>query len=240
MSNDVRQWQQRTELLLGTEKMERLRNAHVLIVGVGGVGAYAAEMICRAGVGHMTLVDADTVQPTNINRQLPATHSVLGRPKVEVLAERFRDINPELDLTVLPVYLKDEAIPELLDSRKFDFIVDAIDTVAPKCYLIYHALQRRIKIVSSMGAGAKSDITQVRFADLWETYHCGLSKAVRKRLQKMGIKRKLPVVFSTEQADEKAVILVDDEQNKKSTTGTVSYMPAVFGCYLAEYVIQKI
>ena len=240
MSNDVRQWQQRTELLLGEEKMERLRKAHVLIVGVGGVGAYAAEMICRAGVGHMTLVDADTVQPTNINRQLPAIHSALGRPKAEVLAERFRDINPELDLTVLPVYLKDEAIPELLDSRKFDFIVDAIDTVAPKCYLIYHAKQRGIKIVSSMGAGAKKDITQVRFADLWETYHCGLSKAVRKRLQKMGVKRRLPVVFSTEQADEKAVILVDDEQNKKSTTGTVSYMPAVFGCYLAEYVIRKI
>lgn len=240
MSNDVRQWQQRTELLLGEEKMERLRKAHVLIVGVGGVGAYAAEMICRAGVGHMTLVDADTVQPTNINRQLPATHSALGRPKAEVFAERFRDINPELDLTVLPVYLKDEAIPELLDSRKFDFIVDAIDTVAPKCYLIYHAMQRGIKIVSSMGAGAKKDITQVRFADLWETYHCGLSKAVRKRLQKMGVKRRLPVVFSTEQADEKAVILVDDEQNKKSTTGTVSYMPAVFGCYLAEYVIRKI
>ena len=226
--------------LMGKEKMERLRKAHVLVVGVGGVGAYAAEMICRAGVGQMTLVDADTVQPTNINRQLPATHSVLGKPKAEVLAARFRDINPDLKLTVLPVYLKDEAIPELLDSAHFDFIVDAIDTVAPKCYLIYHALQRGLKIVSSMGAGAKRDITQVRFADLWETYHCGLSKAVRKRLQKMGMKRRLPVVFSTEQADPEAVILVENEQNKKSTAGTVSYMPAVFGCYLAEYVIRKL
>lgn len=235
-----REWQQRTELLLGKDRMEHLRNSHVLVVGLGGVGAYAAEMICRAGVGKMTIVDADTVQPSNINRQLPALHSVIGRPKAEVLAERFKDINPDLDLTVLPVYLKDEAIPELLDSAKFDFIVDAIDTVAPKCYLIYNALKRGIKIVSSMGAGAKSDITQVRFADLWETYHCGLSKAVRKRLQKMGMKRKLPVVFSTEQADPDAVILIDNEQNKKSTTGTVSYMPAVFGCYLAEYVIRKI
>ena len=235
-----REWQQRTELLLGKERMEHLRNSHVLVVGLGGVGAYAAEMICRAGVGKMTIVDADTVQPSNINRQLPALHSVIGRPKAEVLAERFKDINPDLDLTVLPVYLKDEAIPELLDSAKFDFIVDAIDTVAPKCYLIYNALKRGLKIVSSMGAGAKSDITQVRFADLWETYHCGLSKAVRKQLQKMGMKRKLPVVFSTEQADANAVILIDDEQNKKSTTGTVSYMPAVFGCYLAEYVIRKI
>lgn len=235
-----KEWQQRTELLLGKDRMEHLRNSHVLVVGLGGVGAYAAEMICRAGVGKMTIVDADTVQPSNINRQLPALHSVIGRPKAEVLAERFKDINPDLDLTVLPVYLKDEAIPELLDSAKFDFIVDAIDTVAPKCYLIYNALKRGLKIVSSMGAGAKSDITQVRFADLWETYHCGLSKAVRKRLQKMGMKRKLPVVFSTEQADPNAVILIDDEQNKKSTTGTVSYMPAVFGCYLAEYVIRKI
>lgn len=240
MSEDNTGWQQRTELLLGKEKTGRLRRAHVLVVGLGGVGAYAAEMLCRAGVGHLTIVDADTVQPTNINRQLPALHSTLGMPKAEVLAARFRDINPDIRLEVLPVYLKDEAIPELLDSAKFDFIVDAIDTVAPKCYLICHALRRGLKIVSSMGAGAKSDITQIRFADLWETYHCGLSKAVRKRLQKMGMRRKLPVVFSTEQADPRAVLLVDGERNKKSTAGTVSYMPAVFGCYLAEYVIRKI
>lgn len=233
-------WKQRTELLLGEDKMTRLRNAHVLVVGLGGVGAYAAEMICRAGVGRMTIVDADTVQPTNLNRQLPALHSTLGMPKAAVLEKRFRDINPDLELKVLPVFLKDENIPELLDADTYDFIVDAIDTLSPKCYLIYHALQRRIKIVSSMGAGAKSDITQVRFSDLWDTYHCGLSKAVRKRLQKMGVKRKIPVVFSTEQADPKAVLLTDDEMNKKSTCGTVSYMPAVFGCYLAEYVIKRL
>ncbi len=233
-------WQQRTELLLGEEKINRLRNSHVLVVGLGGVGAYAAEMICRAGVGRMTIVDADTVQPTNINRQLPALHSTIGMPKADVLAARFKDINPDIQLTVLPVYLKDENIPELLDSAKFDFVVDAIDTISPKCFLIYNALIRKLKIVSSMGAGAKSDITQVRFADLWETYHCGLSKAVRKRLQKMGMKRKLPVVFSIEQSNPSAVILTDEEQNKKSTNGTVSYMPAVFGCYLAEYVIKRL
>lgn len=233
-------WKQRTRLLLGEEKSERLRQAHVLVVGVGGVGAYAAEMLCRAGVGRLTLVDADTVQPTNINRQLPALHSMLGQPKVEVLAARFRDINPEVELTVLPVFLKDENIPQLLDAARYDFVVDAIDTLAPKCHLIAEALRRRIKIVSSMGAGAKSDITQIRFADIWDTYHCGLSKAVRKRLQKMGIRHKLPVVFSTEQADPKAVLLTDDERNKKSTCGTVSYMPAVFGCYLAEYVIRRL
>lgn len=233
-------WKQRTRLLLGEEKSERLRRAHVLVVGVGGVGAYAAEMLCRAGVGRLTLVDADTVQPTNINRQLPALHSTLGQPKVEVLAARFRDINPEVELTVLPVFLKDENIPQLLDAARYDFVVDAIDTLAPKCHLIAEALRRRIKIVSSMGAGAKSDITQIRFADIRDTYHCGLSKAVRKRLQKMGIRHKLPVVFSIEQADPKAVLLTDDERNKKSTCGTVSYMPAVFGCYLAEYVIRRL
>ena len=233
-------WKQRTRLLLGEEKMERLQQAHVLVVGLGGVGAYAAEMICRAGVGRMTIVDADTVQPTNINRQLPALHSTMGREKAEVLAARFKDINPDIQLTVLPVFLKDDNIPELLDAARYDFVVDAIDTLAPKCYLIAEALKRHIKLVSSMGAGAKSDITQIRFADIWDTYHCGLSKAVRKRLQKLGIKRKLPVVFSTEQADPKAVLLTEDEQNKKSTCGTVSYMPAVFGCYLAEYVIKRL
>ena len=233
-------WKQRTELLLGEDKMARLQSAHVLGVGLGGVGAYAAEMICRAGVGRMTIVDADTVQITNLNRQLPAMHSTLGMFKADVLEARFKDINPDLELKVLPVFLKDENILDLLDADEYDFIVDAIDTLSPKCYLIYHALQRRIKIVSSMGAGAKSDITQVRFADLWDTYHCGLSKAVRKRLQKMGVKRKVPVVFSTEQADPKAVLLTDDEMNKKSTCGTVSYMPAVFGCYLAEYVIKRL
>ena len=243
-------WTDRTALLLGEEKMRRLQEAHVLVVGVGGVGAYAAEMLCRAGVGEMTIVDADTVQPTNINRQLPATHSTIGRPKVEVLAERFRDINPDIRLHALPMYLKEEEVASLLDGTlncqlpivdcQFDVIVDAIDTIAPKCALIVEAMRRGIPIVSSMGAGAKSDITQIRFADLWDTYHCGLAKAVRTRLKKAGIRKSLPVVFSTEQANRQAVITVDDERNKKSTAGTISYMPAVFGCYLAEYVIRHL
>ncbi len=237
------QWTERTALLLGEDKVHRLSEAHVLVVGVGGVGAYAAEMLCRAGVGELTLVDADTVQPSNINRQLPATHSTIGRPKVEVLAERFRDINPEIRIHTLPIYLKDDETGDLLDgagSSHCSFIVDAIDTIAPKCALIMEAMHRGIPIVSSMGAGAKSDITQIRFADLWDTYHCGLAKAVRTRLRKAGMCRSLPVVFSTEQADRRAIITVDDEQNKKSTAGTVSYMPAVFGCYLAEYVIRHL
>lgn len=148
-------WQQRTRILLGEDKMKRLQQAHVLVVGLGGVGAYAAEMICRAGVGRMTIVDADTVQPTNINRQLPALHSTIGKEKSAVLAARFKDINPDIQLRVLPVFLKDGNIPELLDAAQYDFVVDAIDTLAPKCHLIAEALKRHIKIVSSMGAGAK-------------------------------------------------------------------------------------
>ncbi len=233
-------WLQRTELLFGTEKMKRLHDAHVLVIGTGGVGGYAAEMICRAGVGRLTLVDADEVQITNLNRQLFAVHSTLGQSKVKILDDRFRDINPDIQVEAKVVYLTEDDIPRLLGSEKFSFIVDAIDTIIPKCTLISEAWKSHIPIVSSMGSGAKRDLSKIQFADLWDTYHCGLSKAVRKRLQKMGPKRKLPVVFSTEQADKNAIMLVDNERNKKSTAGTVSYMPAVFGCYLAQYVIEHL
>ena len=234
------EWMSRTALLLGAERMERLRQSHVLVVGTGGVGAYAAEMLVRAGVGRMTLLDADRVQPSNINRQLCALHSTVGEEKVRVLERRFKDINPDLRLVVRPGYLEEQDVEALLDGEHYDFIVDAIDTIAPKCALIMGAMRRRLRIVSSMGAGAKTDITQVRFADLWETYHCGLSKAVRSRLKREGMRRPLPVVFCTQQAELSAVVRVDGERNKKTTTGTVSYMPAVFGCYLAQYVIERL
>lgn len=233
-------WQQRTTQLFGEEAHGRLRAAHVLVAGIGGVGAYAAEMLCRAGIGHLTLVDADTVQPSNINRQLPALHTTIGLPKAQVMAERLHNINPEVMTDIRIQYLEPENIPTLLDEVKPDFIVDAIDTIQPKCHLICEAWKRRVRIVSSMGAGAKSDITQIRLADLWDTYHCGLAKAVRNGLKRMGMKRSLPVVFSTEQARPEAIIRVDDERNKKSTTGTVSYMPATFGCFLASHVIREI
>ena len=254
-------WQERTEQLLGAAATRRLQQAHVLIVGVGGVGAWAAEMIGRAGVGEITLVDADDVQPSNINRQLPALHSTVGQSKTEIVGQRLLDINPDLTLHTVPRYMTEEDVPALLDSLlpalqqgHRVFIVDAIDTIAPKCALIAEAHRRRIPIVSSMGAGAKSDITKVQFARLEDTYHCGLSKAVRTRLKSLlkeeenvprpddrGVGKGLlrtPVVFSSEQADKNAVIRVEGEQNKKSTTGTISYMPAVFGCYLAEYAIK--
>ena len=234
-------WSQRTHLLYGEERAARIAAAHVLVVGTGGVGAYAAEMLCRAGVGRLTLLDADEVSPSNINRQLPALHSTIGRPKVEVLAERFLDINPAVKLCVRPEYLAAEEAEALLDAEAYSFVIDAIDTIAPKVALLAAALRCRQPIVSSMGAGAKTDITQIRFADVWDTYHCGLSKSVRSGLARAGLKgRKLPVVFCAQQADRAALLTVENERNKKTTTGTVSYMPATFGCFLAQYVLERL
>ena len=221
--------------------MARIRSAHVLVVGTGGVGAYAAEMLCRAGVGHLTLVDADTVSPSNINRQLPALHSTLGRSKVSVLAERFRDINPEVQLTLREEYLTPESVDDLLDAAPYAYVIDAIDTIQPKVALLAACIRRRQPVIASMGAGAKTDITAIQYADLWQTYHCGLSKSVRNGLARAGLRgRKLPVVFCTQQADRNALLTVEGERNKKTTAGTVSFMPATFGNYLAAWVLNHL
>lgn len=233
-------WKERTELLLGRERLDYLATVHVLIVGLGGVGAYAAEQICRVGIGKMTIVDADIVNMSNLNRQLPALHSTIGKPKAEVVGARLKDINPELELTVINEFIRDERTEEILDSSKYDFIVDAIDSLSPKVFLLFHALKRNIPVVSSMGAGAKTDPLQVKIADISKTSVCALAKAVRKRLRGMGIVKGIPVVFSTELSNPEAIIEVTDETFKRTTTGTVSYMPAIFGCYLASYVIRNI
>lgn len=233
-------WNVRTELLLGKERLARLNQGHVLVVGLGGVGAYAAEMICRAGIGKMTVIDADTVNESNLNRQLPSLHSTLGLPKAEVMAQRLRDINPELELTVYKEFIRDERTEEILDSQPFDFVVDAIDSVSPKVYLMYHTYRRKIPLISSMGAGAKSDPAQVKIEDISKTFNCGLAKAVRKRLGGMDVRKGIPVVFSTELPDLNAVIPVENEECKITTAGTVSYMPAIFGCFLASYVIHNV
>ncbi len=232
-------WLARTELLLGSEQMERLRKAHILVVGLGGVGAYAAEMIARAGVGRMTLADADTVGVTNLNRQLIALHSTLGRSKAEVLAERLRDINPAIELTVVNAYIKDEATYTLLDAAQYDYVVDCIDTLSPKLALILAALERRMPLVSSMGAGAKIDPTQLEIKDISKTHHCPLAHMLRKRLHKAGIYRGFQAVFSPEPIREGAMILAE-EQNKKSQVGTVSYLPALFGIGCASVVIRDL
>ena len=232
-------WLERTELLLGEEKLEILKNANVLVVGVGGVGAYAAEMIVRSGVGRMTIADADKVSETNINRQLVALHSTVGREKCDILADRLKDINPELQLTVVNRFIKDDETDALLDNDKFDYVVDAIDTLSPKLALIKGALDRGIRIVSSMGAGAKTDPTLMEIKDIAKTHHCPLAHMLRKRLHKIGIKRGFWAVFSPEPVREGAMILCE-EQNKKSNVGTISYIPALFGIGCASVVIRDL
>lgn len=231
------EWLQRTELLLGTEKLAMLRRAHVLVVGLGGVGAYAAEMIVRAGVGRLTLADADTVNPTNINRQLVALRSTVGRPKAEVLAERLRDIDPEIGLTIVNRYIKDEETYTLLDAARYDYVVDAIDTLSPKLALIAAALERGYPLVSSMGAGAKMDPTKLEIADISRTHHCPLAHMLRKRLHKIGIRQGFQAVFSPEPIREGAMVLCE-EPNKKSNMGTISYIPALFGIGCASVVVR--
>ncbi len=228
---------ERTGLLLGGERLERLCRAHVLVVGLGGVGAYAAEMIARAGVGRMTVADADAVAASNINRQLVALHSTVGRPKAEVLAERLRDINPSIGLCVVNRYIKDEATDELLDAARYDYVVDAIDTLSPKLALILGALDRGLPLVSSMGAGAKTDPTQLEIADISKTHHCPLAHMLRKRLHKAGVRRGFRAVFSPEPMREGAMIPCE-EPNKKSNVGTISYMPALFGIGCASVVVR--
>ncbi len=232
-------WQERTELLLGSGKLERLKKSNVLVVGLGGVGAVAAEMICRAGVGKMTIVDGDNVEISNRNRQLPALVSTTGVPKAQILEQRFRDINPEIDLTVLNEFICDHRTEELLDSQSFDYVVDAIDTLSPKVFLVHHSYQRGLRIVSSMGAGGKLDPSQVRTADISATYNCKLARMMRKRLSRLGIPKGVKVVFSPEPVDEKAV-RHEEAQNKKSTVGTISYMPAVFGCFISSIAIRDL
>ena len=235
----IANWLERSELLLGAEALKQLTDAHVLVVGVGGVGAYAAEMIVRAGVGHLTIADSDCVSESNINRQLIALHSTIGRHKTEVLAERLLDINPTLDLHVVAEYIKDEKTDEILDSRKFDYVVDAIDTLSPKLALITGCLERGYPIVSSMGAGAKLDPTRMEICDISKTHHCPLAHMLRKRLHKLGIRRGFKAVFSAEPPLEGAMVLCE-ERNHKSQVGTISYLPALFGIGCASVVIRDL
>jgi len=238
--DNVPLWQQRSALLLKPENLERLKQAHVLVVGIGGVGAYAAELICRAGVGKITIADGDVIDPTNRNRQLPALSSTEGKSKVELTAARLRDINPDAEIIPIHRFLKDEVTAEIL-SPGFDYVIDAIDTLTPKVALIVKCLELNYPLVSSMGAGGKLDPTQVKITDISESYQCRLAKAIRKRLHRQNIHKGFQVVFSDEKIPEHAVYSYDAEDDKSgSIVGTISYMPAVFGCCCASVVIRDI
>lgn len=239
--NTLPKWQERTALLLGETACARLQQAHVLVVGCGGVGGQLCEMLCRAGLGQLTIIDADVVSPSNINRQICALQTNVGSLKTAAMQKRLLQINPALKLTVHSTYVTPEAVPQILSAERYDFVADAIDTIAPKCALIAGCVERDIPLISSMGAGTKSDITQVRYGNLWQTFHCPLSKVVRTRLKKvLPFRAKIPVVFSSEPPRREAVCSVEGENNKRSTCGTISYMPSIFGHYMAAYIIQHI
>ena len=226
-------------MLLGEEGLARLKAARVVVVGLGGVGAMAAEMLVRSGVGEMVVVDADVVGETNINRQIPALHSTVGRSKCSVMRERLMDINPGLKLRCIEEYLDEKGIPAVLDGIEADCVVDAIDTLSPKIALIQYCLGHGLFLVSSMGSGSKMDATRVRVADISETFQCPLAHMLRKRLHKLGITTGFRAVFSTERPDRASVVL-EESRNKKSQTGTISYLPAVFGCVCAQAAVEHI
>ena len=232
-------WLTRTELILGVDGLKKLKAANVLVVGLGGVGAYAAEMICRSGVGSMTIVDGDHIHLTNRNRQLPALKSTQGLPKAEVMGQRIKDINPDIKLTVIQEYIKDERMVEVLNIG-FDYVVDAIDTLSPKIFLIYHSLQRKFPVVSSMGAGGKFDPTRISICDISETTDCSLARILRKRLHRLGIRDGFTAVYSPEVIDKSKIVPTSGEQNKASIVGTISYMPAAFGIACASVVIRDL
>ncbi|WP_175621344.1 tRNA threonylcarbamoyladenosine dehydratase [Chryseobacterium schmidteae] len=233
-------WLERTELLIKEEGVEKLNKAAVLVVGLGGVGSFAAEFLARAGVGKMTIVDGDTVDITNINRQLPALHSTVGKHKVDVVAERLMDINPSLELVKVNEFLNPERMAEILDGGNFDYILDCIDSVTPKVSLIIAARRRKIKIVSSMGAGGKSDPSKVIVRDISKTQHCHLAREVRKRLKKEKIDKGIRCVFSDEIQDEDSLKMTDGSNYKRSFYGTISFLPAIFGLYAASEVINHL
>ncbi len=231
-------WQERTKLLLKKDKLQALNRAHILIVGLGGVGSFAAEFLARSGVGQLTLVDGDTVDITNINRQLPALHSTVNQDKTAVVAGRLKDINPEIQLNIISEFMLPEVFEDLVSSADFDYIIDAIDSVSPKVYLILAAKRFKIKIVSAMGAGGKMDPSQVKVADISKTRDDYLARVIRKRLRKKGVQKGVKCVFSTELQAAEALQMTTDSDFKKSHYGTISYMPALFGLYAAATVIR--
>ncbi len=232
-------WLSRTEVLVGKDKLEKLFNAHVLVVGMGGVGSFAAEFVCRSGVGEMTIVDGDVVDPSNRNRQLPALFSTHGQSKAELMGARLLDINPELKLTIIKEFVRPEAVAAILD-KDYDYVIDAIDSITPKLTFLKAAFEKKLPIVSSMGAGGKLDPTQLRVVDISKTYNCPFAQQIRKMLKKDGITKGIKAVFSPEEADRNSIIMTDGSNFKKSAYGTISYLPATFGATVASVVIRDL
>lgn len=232
-------WLSRTELLIGKENLNKLNNAHVLVLGMGGVGSFAAEFIARSGVGKMTIVDGDIIDPSNRNRQLPALATNHGQSKVQLMAERLQSVNPELQLKVVNEFIRPEAIEHLLDTDA-DYVIDAIDSITPKLSCMKLAYQKGLNLVSSMGAGGRFDPSQIKVADISKTFNCPFAQQIRKQLKAEGIKKGITVVFSPEQPPKESLMHTDGSNFKKSAYGTISYMPAMFGATAASVVIRNL
>ncbi len=233
-------WLSRTALMVSEEALMQLSKKHVLIVGMGGVGSFAAEFIARAGIGKMTIVDGDVVDPSNRNRQLPALVSTTGKMKTDIMQKRLMDINPELELHVINSFVEPHSVAGILDSAQFDFVIDAIDSLTPKLTFLKEAYHRKLPIVSSMGAGGKFDPTQLKVVDISKTYHCPFAQQVRKNLKQAGIYKGIKAVFSTELPDKNSIIRTDGSNYKKSAYGTISYLPATFGAVCSSVVIRAL
>ena len=233
-------WLSRTELLVGRENLIKLSRAHVLVIGLGGVGSFAAEFICRGGVGTMTIVDGDVVDPPNRNRQLPALATNHGQSKADIMAERLKAINPELTLNVVKSFVTPDAVEQILSMTDYDYIIDAIDSVTPKLTFLTQAYKRNIRIVSSMGAGGKMDPTKLKVVDISKTFNCPFAQQVRKNLKKTGIYKGIKAVFSTEEQIRESLILTDGSNYKKSAYGTMPYLPATFGATCASVVLRDL
>lgn len=225
------------ELMVGETKLQELSHKHVLVVGMGGVGSFAAEFLVRAGIGTLTIIDGDCVDATNRNRQLPALCSTQGQLKVNIMQARLLDINPELDIRAIDHFIEPDAFETLLQNCP-DYVLDAIDSISPKINCIRVAHQLAIPIVSSMGAGGKYDPTQLRVCDLSKTYNCPFAQQIRKQLKAFGITKGVKAVFSPEAPDKNSIIHTDGRNYKKSAYGTISYMPAMFGATAASVVLR--
>ncbi len=232
-------WTERTALLIGEEGIQKLSRAHVLVAGLGGVGGYAAELLCRAGIGKLTLIDGDILHPTNRNRQILALLSHEGLNKAEVMAGRLKDINPVIELEVISAFLKEDQFPALLD-KPYDYVIDAIDTLTPKVHLLAGAVKRRRPVVSSMGSGGRLHPEKIRVADIAESHHCRFAYIVRKYLHRLGVRTGITVIYSPEPVARETIREISGEENKRSVVGTISYMPPIFGCYCASVVIRDL
>lgn len=236
--NDI-SWLGRTSLLIGEDTVRYLTTKHVMVVGMGGVGSYAAEFIARSGIGEMTIIDGDVVDPTNRNRQLPALATNHGVSKALIMEERLKAINPELKLHVIKEFVNPEMVLNHLTTAP-DYIIDAIDSITPKITFIKTAYEKNLKLVSSMGAGAKLDPTKLQVVDISKTYNCPFAQQIRKNLKRMGIRRGIKVVFSPEEPIKESLMLTDGKNYKKSAYGTISYLPAVFGATTASVVVRDL